>query len=314
MRETRTGIPTLDSRGEIASGKLEGILELVEDGVYAVDRERRITFWSAGAERLTGYTAAEVIGSRCADGVLVHVDEYGASLCEEGCPLKCSMDTGETGEVRVFMHHREGHRVPVSVRTMPLRDDEGEIVGAVEVFSDQTPQVAFRQREAELERLVLLDELTRVGNRRAGLAALERRLAELKRHGWSFGLLFLDIDHFKELNDQLGHAAGDEVLRTVAATLTHNVRAFDEVVRWGGEEFLVICPQIDPALLAVLAERLNALVGTTTTMGEGGVLGSTVSVGATMARPDDTAESLVARADELMYRAKAGGRDQVAFG
>ena len=314
MSKMQPDSAALGSINQLASGIFEGILELVEDGVYVVDRERRVTFWSAGAEKLTGYSASEVVGSRCADGVLAHVDEGGTNLCLEGCPIHCAMDTGQAGEAKVFMHHREGHRVPVSVRTLPLRDDQGGIVGAIEVFSDQTPQMAFKQREEELEQLVLLDELTRVGNRRAGLAAHDRRLSELERYGWSFGLLFIDVDHFKELNDREGHAAGDEVLRMVAATIAHNVRAFDEVSRWGGEEFLVICPKIEPELLVSLAERLRALAGTAVITDTERMLRSTVSVGATLARPGDTTESLVARADELMYRAKAAGRDTVQFG
>ena len=314
MSKVQPDKQTLGSIGTIGPRVFDGILELLEDGVYVVDRERCITYWSAGAERLTGFTAAEVVGSRCADGVLAHVDERGTNLCLEGCPLHCSMDTGEPGEARVFLHHREGHRVPVTVHTMPLRDEEGAIIGAVEVFSDQTPQAAFREREAELEKLVLLDELTRVGNRRAGLEALDRRLAEMERYGWTFGLLFIDLDHFKQLNDHLGHGAGDEVLHMVAATIAHNVRAFDEVSRWGGEEFLVICPKIEPSLLGSLAERLKALVATAAIMDVDQVLRSTISVGATLAQPGDTPESLVARADKLMYRAKANGRNQVVFG
>jgi diguanylate cyclase (GGDEF)-like protein/PAS domain S-box-containing protein len=314
MSKTNFKNRTLDAIGEIGPHVFEGILELLEDGVYVVDRDRRITYWSAGAERLTGFSAAEVIGCHCADTVLAHVDERGTNLCAGDCPLHCSIDTGEVGESLVFMHHRDGHRVPVMVRTMPLHDDQGEIIGAVEVFSDQTPQATFREREAELEKLVLLDELTRVGNRRAGLEALDRRLAEMERYGWSFGLLFIDLDRFKELNDRYGHAAGDEALHMVAATLAHNVRAFDEISRWGGEEFLVICPRIDAALLVSLAERLKALVATAAVVGEDRVLRSTISVGATLAQPGDTPESLVARADKLMYAAKASGRDRVVFG
>ena len=285
MSSSRTGKPVLASVEGIASGVFQGILELVDDGVYVVDRDRRITFWSAGAERLTGYVAGEVVGSRCADGILAHVDECGTNLCLDGCPLHCSMETGEAGNAQVFMHHREGHRVPVSVHTLPLRDDAGTIIGAIEVFSDRTPQVAFKQREEELERLVMLDELTRVGNRRAGLATLDRRLSELERYGWPFGVLFIDVDHFKELNDREGHAAGDEVLHMVAATIAHNVRAFDEVSRWGGEEFLVVCPKIEPALLVSLAERLRALVATAAITGVDRSLRATVSVGATLAVP-----------------------------
>jgi diguanylate cyclase (GGDEF)-like protein/PAS domain S-box-containing protein len=310
----RTAEASLAPIVAVGSRQLRAILDNLDDGVYVVDRDRSITFWSAGAERMTGFTADEVVGSRCADGILAHVDEGGINLCVEGCPLHCSMDTGTDGEAHVFLHHREGHRVPVKVHTMALRDDDGTIVGAVEVFCDQTAQRALEEREHELERLVMLDELTRVGNRRAGMVALDRRLAELTRYGLPFGLLYLDLDNFKELNDRLGHAAGDEALRMVAATLAHNVRSGDEVMRWGGEEFVVVCPGVDVRLLTSLAERLKVLVATSVIIDEHRTLKTTVSIGGTLALPDDDIPTLLARADALMYVSKAAGRDGVTIG
>src|SRR5664280_2072141 len=106
------------------------LVDNMSDGVYFVDRTRTITYWSRGAERLTGYHASEVVGRRCRDGILNHVDECGTELCGAGCPLKATIRDGRCRDAHVFMHHADGHRQPVWVRAAPLRDPAGEISGA----------------------------------------------------------------------------------------------------------------------------------------------------------------------------------------
>ena len=93
------------------------IVENMHDGLYFVDRERRITYWNRGAERITGYSAAEVVGTSCADNILVHVDALGRQLCQGSCPLIAAMADGAAHEAEVFLHHKQGHRLPVWVRT-----------------------------------------------------------------------------------------------------------------------------------------------------------------------------------------------------
>jgi diguanylate cyclase (GGDEF)-like protein/PAS domain S-box-containing protein len=301
--------------GDVNDGdQFKRILDDLHDGVYFLDLDRRITYWNGGAERITGYTADEVVGSRCADDILLHVDVHGRSLCDAGCPAACSIDDGERREADVFVHHREGHRVPVHVRVSPLRSDDGEVVGAVETFTDDSPQVAALERLRELEDLVMVDPLTGVGNRRYAEAALGARLEELRRYGWSCGLLFIDVDHFKEVNDEHGHALGDRMLRLVAATLKANVRSFDDVARYGGEEFVVVCPSVNAGLLFEIGERLRALVENSGYPRQAHPLQVTISVGATLGTCDDTVQSIVERADGLLYESKAGGRNLVRFG
>lgn len=91
------------------------VLDRMEDGVYLIDLDRRIRYWSQGAEQITGFSAEEVVGSSCADDVLCHVDEHGTHLCEEGCPLRAIMQDGQPRGAEVFLHHKAGHRVPVRV-------------------------------------------------------------------------------------------------------------------------------------------------------------------------------------------------------
>ena len=213
------------------------------DGIYMTDSERRIVFWNREAERITGYTAAEVMGSCCADNILIHVDAQGQSLCRLACPLKKSMSDGEPRRAEVFLHHKRGHRVPVTVCVTPVRDEHGLVIGAAEVFRDNATCQAEHAIIAELSRAALIDPLTSLPNRRHIEMRLAESLDQLGRYGLCFGIIFADIDHFKHINDTYGHAIGDEVLRMVSQTMIANIRASDLCGRWGGEEFLLIIQQ-----------------------------------------------------------------------
>jgi diguanylate cyclase (GGDEF)-like protein len=208
------------------------------------------------------------------------------------------------------MQRHDGSRLPVRVRIAPIHSRRGRIAGALQVFQ---PAAAggSAQRLDQLERAALMDDLTGIANRRLARQTLQKRLEELRRYGWPFGVLLLDIDHFKQVNDSRGHDAGDEVLKVVARTLEQSVRPFDLVSRWGGEEFVVIAANLEASQLRAMADRLRLLIETSMTIIRGLPLRVTVSVGATMAQPDDTSRDVVARADALMYRSKRAGRNCV---
>jgi len=291
----------------------KAILDNLSEGVYFVDRARVVTYWNAGAERLTGYAAGDVVGRACFDNILAHMDERGTNLCTSGCPLHATILDGQPREMEVYLHHRDGHRVPVMVRAAPLRDEAGNILGAVETFSSNTGKVAALDRIKELEQVALLDPLTGVGNRRYADASLEARLASVHRLGWPLGVLLIDIDLFKSVNDTHGHKVGDEVLRMVARTVSGTVRSYDEVARWGGEEFVILCPGLDRKGLCAMGERLRALVEGAGLRRDDRAVRVTISVGAALARTDDTPASLIERLDRALYASKREGRNRVTF-
>jgi len=97
----------------------QDLLDQISDGVYFVTLDRRITYWNGGAERITGYGAHEVLGHRCSEGILRHVDDTGQQLCLHGCPLAAVMKDGRPREAHLYLHHKDGHRVPVTVRPRP---------------------------------------------------------------------------------------------------------------------------------------------------------------------------------------------------
>lgn len=287
------------------------LLDSLHDGVYFVDLDRRITYWNKGAERLSGFSAAEVVGKRCSDEILTHVDREGCRLCTGRCPLAATMEDGRARESNIFLHHKAGYRVPVSVRVTPIRDAQGRIQGAVEEFSDNSSNSAVLDRLVELQELALLDPITGVGNRRYTEMRLRAAADALQRYGWRFGVLFVDLDDFKEVNDTFGHDTGDRVLRMVARTLGGNLRSVDAVGRWGGDEFIAVIANTTEEHLLSTAERSRKLVAVSVLEAGSSQIRVAVSIGGTMARGDDTLLSLVNRADSLMYRAKASGGNRV---
>ena len=289
----------------------KAVVDGLFDGVYYVDLYRTIRYWNPAAERLTGYGSDRAVGTRCSDNLLMHVDADGNSLCQTACPLAHTMADGRVREARVFLHHRDGHRLPVTVRALPMRDRDGKMIGAVEVFSDATGEVQSHEKIEELERLVLLDALTELGNRRMAEMGLRAKLEEFTRYGWVFGVLLVDVDHFKLVNDTHGHDVGDAVLRMVAKTLAFGARRTDTVARWGGEEFLLLMAVGTPQGLRDMTERLRRLVQESSLDVEGRQIAVTVTIGATLMRTGDTAESVVRRVDELLYAGKNGGRNTV---
>lgn len=286
------------------------IVDNLADGVYFVNPDRKITYWNRGAERISGHAAADVVGRHCFDDILDHVDGEGCSLCHTVCPLAATIRDGEPREVTVWLRHSEGHRKPVRVRTSPVRNAEGVISGAVEVFSDDSAVMMAREDAQRARRDALTDALTGLPNRRLLDTALEGRLENLSRYGWQFGLLIVDIDHFKAVNDEYGHAFGDSVLVTVAETLRGAVRAGDVLARWGGEEFAVLVESSDERGLEEAAERLRVLVARSETRAGGTTTTVFVSVGGALATTEDSADTLFARADKALYQAKNDGRNR----
>jgi len=290
------------------------LLDNLYDGIYFLDRERSILYWNNGAERITGYSRSEVEGSHCWDNILMHVDAEGKSLCENGCPAWKTLEDGIPAEAEVFLHHKNGHRIPVNVRVTPIHDETGAIVGIVEVFRDNSEKLASISLIEELQEKAFQDSLTSLPNRAYLGRYLISKLDESARYNWTFGLIFLDIDHFKAINDTYGHDVGDEALKMMAQTLAHSSRSFDTVGRWGGEEFVVAVVNVDCEKLGHIAERYRRMIENSTVITGGADIRMTVSLGATLACQGDTLDSLVKRADGLMYQSKLAGRNCVTLG
>lgn len=291
----------------------QSIVDNLYEGLYFVDTDRVITYWNKAAERISGFSAAEVVGKHCHDNILTHIDANGKQLCMGLCPLAATMQDRELREAEVFLHHKDGHRVPVAVRTSPLTGEDGTVIGGIEIFTDMSNSEANLVRIRELEELAFLDTLTRLASRAFMEKELATRVEESRRYGMPFGVLFLDVDHFKTFNDTWGHETGDQVLKVVADTMTSNSRPFDSFGRWGGEEFLGIIRHVDADGLIISGERLRRAIEGAYIMSNNEKIAVTVSLGGAVFRPGESAADLVRRADEALYASKRAGRNRLTI-
>jgi diguanylate cyclase (GGDEF)-like protein len=186
-------------------------------------------------------------------------------------------------------------RVHAAVRTKRLQDE-------------------LRSLNGELARLANTDNLTGLANRRYLDEELSRLCARSRRHGGPLSLLLIDGDHFKRVNDEHGHQVGDEALVALAARLTERLRAEDVVGRWGGEEFMVLLPDVERRGAETVAEALRTHVADRPLETRAGPVPLTISIGWAFKGPDDTSEDLLRRADAALYEAKLAGRNLVGAG
>jgi len=297
-------VPITGSPLDESNGLFKLILDNLLDGVYFTDPDRRITYWNQAAETLTGYSAKEVVGSLCADSILMHVDDNGCVLCEGDCPLSRAMVEGRPHRSDIFIRHKLGHRVPAEVRVRPVTGKDGAVIGAVEIFNDNSRQRAVRERATELTRLAFLDPASQVANRHYLDLQLSQQLEQHAKCGTPFGILMCDVDKFKTINDTYGHVSGDVALVTIAKTLANCLRASDVLGRWGGDEFLVILPGATKEVLERTATRCRMMVARSAVPVDGAEIKVTISVGATMVESGDSAESILTRADQQLYGCK----------
>lgn len=288
------------------------LVESFSDGVYYVDRQRRILFWNQGAEEITGYDRETLLGTRCYDNILRHLDCTGRELCKSDCPLQKTIEDGQTRREALYLHHKTGRKVLVYVTVSPLFDEQGFLIGAVELFIQQADQEKFLEQFRTLENLAFSDELTNLANRRFAKMNLLEKINYRQLLNQSCGLLLVDLDYFKAVNDNYGHSIGDRVLMEVAKILLQSSRKMDLVARWGGEEFMIIIPEIEKENLLEIAERMREAVAENHLNFDGEELQVTVSIGGAMLAEEDSVESWVQKADEQLYNAKRLGRNQVS--
>ncbi len=221
----------------------------------------------------------------------------------------------DAGTIEYRIRAKGGHLKWVLEKVMP-RLDEDRFVGLIGADTDITAmkettttlEQLVAQRTRELERLVNSDPLTGLLNRRAFDERLDLEIQRAQRYDRPLSLLFIDIDHFKEVNDRYGHVVGDEVLRAVAAVLKNGLRATDAACRYGGEEFAVILVETDRLEALSIAERIR--IAAENNRIDQLDKSTTISVGVSVLSSDDMAVDLIQRADDSMYVAKKNGRNR----
>ncbi|MCV2446209.1 diguanylate cyclase domain-containing protein [Paracoccus sp. DMF] len=279
-------------QGEI----LRATFDAVGDGIIATDNQDHVSWMNPAAERMTGWTA---LGNRPLSQVMPLETAEGERLTVT--PLAWP---GRAAAAHVLLRSREGKAIPISSSASVVRDPDGQPIGGVVVFQDATQAYA---RHLALQGAAETDPLTGLLNRAGFNKRLLAMLAARDGTRRDLALLFGDLDKFKPVNDNFGHAAGDVVLKEIAARLNRCVRDADVAARWAGDEFAVLMPCDEMREAEQMAERLSEAVRQPIDIGKGGIAVSVgISIGISMASAAhwDHGE-LLEQADRLLYRKKA---------
>jgi len=297
LDELRTALEQLEQAKAVYQSSGEGIM--------VVDHNQRIISVNPAFKCITGYSSDEVVG---ADPKILRSGEHGEEFYSE--IWRSLRETG-TWRGEILNRHKDGHVYPQFMRIDTIFDDNGEVSKCVCIFSDITEK---KQAEEQIKHMALHDTLTDLPNRILYVDRLHQALAMARRQETSFGLLYIDLDHFKPVNDTLGHAAGDTLLKLAAQRMLECVRETDTVARVGGDEFAVVLPAVQSRQNATMvAEKIRKKLETPFEV-NGKEVHISSSIGCAIYPYDGQDETtLTQSADQAMYTAKQSGRNRIYF-
>ncbi|GAB2814556.1 hypothetical protein GCM10027022_00680 [Alpinimonas psychrophila] len=281
--------------------KFRTVIQIAPVGIVQLNVEGGLVTANDQWLSLSGLTWQESLGDGWATAL--HPDDADRVLAE----WKSVLSTGEGHETTLRFLTPEGHVNWVQVSTAPIRDTE-QVSGYLATVTDIT---ALRAAEARLKHLAFHDSLTNLPNRILLLDRLKQALLQAARHDLGVGVLFIDLDRFKIVNDSLGHPAGDAVLSEIAVRLGLGVRASDTVARVGGDEFVVVCPDIRSRKdVLEIADNLRKVIVEPIIIGNQ-IASVGASIGVVFGAGQDDVESLLGDADRAMYLAKGRERSSL---
>ncbi|PJA24791.1 MAG: hypothetical protein COX57_06590, partial [Alphaproteobacteria bacterium CG_4_10_14_0_2_um_filter_63_37] len=323
-RKVRVRLHRFDEVGRLAQGfnrmldtvsageeRIHLLLDSTAEGIYGIDREGLCTFINPAAAQMFGYPQTEALIGKNLHDLTHHTLPDGTPYPRQECRMLWPLASGEGVLVEdEWFWRRDGASFPVSYSSYPIRQG-GEITGVVVTFTNITDRV---QAEERIRHLAEHDPLTDLPNRTLLTDRMHQAIARARRSGELLGVLFLDLDNFKTINDSLGHEIGDQILCQVGHRLTMCLRDIDTVSRQGGDEFVILLDGIPNAdETARLAERILVVLAEPIQI-QGLELSITPSIGITL-YPNDghNPSQLIRNADAAMYQAKQSGRNNFQF-
>ncbi|MDV3504572.1 diguanylate cyclase domain-containing protein [Marinobacter sp. M-5] len=280
-------------------------LDSIGDAVLSTDMQGRVSYMNVVAETLTGFSRYEAIGRPLSDVFRV-VDANTHQSKPDPARRAIQSDSIVALESNALLVAKDGVELAIEDSAAPIHNRHGVVVGAVIVFHDAR---FSRETTARMAHLAQHDALTGLHNRTAFYERFEQALALAQRHGKQMGLLFIDLDDFKVINDDLGHSSGDLMLAALAGKLKMCVRTTDTVCRYGGDEFVVLLSEInEPGHAFAVADKIREAVATPMIIA-GEEVALQLSIGVSIfPEHGETAEELLRKADNAMYRAKTLNR------
>lgn len=262
-----------------------------------------IVYANQSFTELTGYSAEEMIGQN--PRILQFSETDPATRAE----IRTALMANEPVRTTIRNISKTGRTYWLDLSIIPLHNGEGEVTHFAAIERDVTSELEYSRK---LARLSTTDHLTEIMNKRAFDQLLQEHFEKFQRDRASYSILYMDIDHFKSINDTHGHQDGDTVLRKVAETCISVLRPYDMVARLGGEEFGVLLPGTGESDSTAVAERLRRAIGLMRIQGEKACLQVTVSIGISCPEQGDLdGFDALKRADSALYAAKNAGRNRV---
>lgn len=285
------------SREEIDT--LSRVVEQIDDSVIITDKLGKITYANQAFYDHSGYIKKEIVGNN------PKVFKSGIHDTLFYKELWKTILNGDVFRATIINKKKNNDFYYENKTITPLKDDQNNIIGFVSSGKDVTQETLLHQ---EIERIASIDQLTGLYNRHKFEELFGIEAERSRRFSLPLSLILIDIDHFKQVNDIYGHDIGDDVLKRFADIIQENIRKIDIVARWGGEEFLLLCPGTDLKQIQKLAEKLRLSVENISFPQIGHV---TISLGVSTFEKDDTFRDIFKRVDQGLYSAKQHGRNQV---
>ena len=309
-KSTESGLRAAEEALFEEKERAQVMLNSIGDAVLATDLEGNVTYLNVEAESITGWSREDAVGRPLAE-VFSIIDATTRETVANPAQHALAKDRTVGLAANAVLIRRDGFESAIEDSAAPIHNRSGEVTGAVIVFHDVSQSRAMAQK---MTHLAQHDFLTGLPNRALLTERLSHAIGLANRHRKQVGMLFLDLDDFKHINDSLGHAIGDQLLQSVAERLVASVRGTDMVCRQGGDEFVILLAEIEqPQDAAHIAEKLLAAFIAPHLIGES-ELHVTLSIGISVYPDDgDNVDSVMQNADTAMFHAKAIGRNNYQF-
>jgi diguanylate cyclase (GGDEF)-like protein/PAS domain S-box-containing protein len=280
------------------------ILESLPVGLCVLDAQKRVVFWSEGAERITGHMRHEVIGKSCVTEPFLYCNQPGCEFCSEDCPLAKAIKTARPSDAVGFVHHKEGHEVSVRARAIPVRNPHGSVIGVAAVFENRQGSTSDTADESRCLP-GCIDDVTGLTNHDMMYPLLRETLATFADMHVPFSILMFRVERLERFRASFGREAESALLCVIAHTLEGALWRSDFVGRWNHDHFLVILNGCRDQSLLSVRERLRRMLAADAIEWWGEKRSLPLSIGQATAEPGDTVESLLERAQKSIDASSA---------
>ena len=283
---------------------LKQFLDAVPLGCYIISSDDKIIYWNDAAEQILGFNTEQTVGLNCFNIPLGCSNINGVGISELKCPAIAAFATGSPQTVNMFMRSNDGRNILIQNMAVPISNDRGEISKIISLFTPVADETIDGSILKDIYEIATRDPVTCLPGRKFMENQIKDDLEVFRRTGDLFAVLFADADNFHDINNQYGHAVGDDMLKGFGAALMKYGRKIDHFCRWGGDEFVGLLHMKRDDDLERAAKRFEKVAENISVTSGNRKISIHVSIGITVVREEDDDKSIIERADKYMYLSK----------